>query len=144
MLGIKFNIVNIILATFIFGQGDDYTIFITEGCLREKHEGTDILPAYKRSILLSAAIMFIGIGTLIFAKHPALFSLAEVTIVGMACVVFMAWVVPPFLINRPTPTLNGLYTPSASLLPRFAGEGNPVREGASPKKSAQTPKRLND
>ena len=103
MLGIKFNIVNIILATFIFGQGDDYTIFITEGCLREKHEGTDILPAYKRSILLSAAIMFIGIGTLIFAKHPALFSLAEVTIVGMACVVFMAWVVPPFLINRPSP-----------------------------------------
>ena len=28
----EFNIVNIILATFIFGQGDDYTIFMTEGC----------------------------------------------------------------------------------------------------------------
>ena len=27
--GIQFNIVSIILATFIFGQGDDYTIFIT-------------------------------------------------------------------------------------------------------------------
>ena len=30
LAGISFNIVNIILATFIFGQGDDYTIFITQ------------------------------------------------------------------------------------------------------------------
>ena len=29
LTGIQFNIVNIILATFIFGQGDDYTIFMT-------------------------------------------------------------------------------------------------------------------
>ena len=39
LLGIKFNIVNIILATFIFGQGDDYTIFITEGLLYEYRTG---------------------------------------------------------------------------------------------------------
>ena len=32
---IRFNIVNIILATFIFGQGDDYTIFVTEGLMHE-------------------------------------------------------------------------------------------------------------
>ena len=31
IFSIQFNIVNIILATFIFGQGDDYSIFITEG-----------------------------------------------------------------------------------------------------------------
>ena len=31
LLGIQFNIINIILSTFIFGQGDDYTIFMTEG-----------------------------------------------------------------------------------------------------------------
>ncbi|MBR6190903.1 MAG: MMPL family transporter [Prevotella sp.] len=99
MLGIKFNIVNIILATFIFGQGDDYTIFVTEGCLYERQTGRRVLAEYKRSILISAMIMFVGIGTLIFAKHPALHSLAEVTIIGMACVVFMAWTVPPLLIN---------------------------------------------
>ena len=39
MLGIQFNIVSIILATFIFGQGDDYTIFITEGLLHEYKTG---------------------------------------------------------------------------------------------------------
>lgn len=97
MLGIKFNIVNVILATFIFGQGDDYTIFMTEGCIYEHRTGKPILASYKHSILISAIIMFIGIGTLIVAKHPALHSLAEVTIVGMLSVVFMSWLVPPLL-----------------------------------------------
>ena len=97
LLGIKFNIVNIILATFIFGQGDDYTIFITEGCVSEYEHGKPVLAAYRRSIILSALIMFIGIGTLIFAKHPALHSLAEVTIVGMGSVVLMANLIPPML-----------------------------------------------
>ncbi len=97
LLGIKFNIVNIILATFIFGQGDDYTIFMTEGCISEYIHEKPILAPYKRSIILSALIMFIGIGTLIFAKHPALHSLAEVTIIGMFSVVLMAYLVPPLL-----------------------------------------------
>lgn len=97
ILGIKFNIVNVILATFIFGQGDDYTIFMTEGCIYEHKTGKPILASYKRSILLSAIIMFIGIGTLIVAKHPALHSLAEITIVGMSSVVFMSLLVPPLL-----------------------------------------------
>ena len=97
LLGIKFNIVNIIIATFIFGQGDDYTIFMTEGCISEYIHGKPILAPYKRSIILSALIMFIGIGTLIFAKHPALHSLAEVTIIGMFSVVLMAYLIPPLL-----------------------------------------------
>lgn len=97
LLGIKFNIVNIILATFIFGQGDDYTIFITEGLIYEKRTGRKVLSSYKGSILVSALIMFIGIGTLIFARHPAMRSLGEVTLIGMACVVFMAYLIPPIL-----------------------------------------------
>lgn len=97
LLGIKFNIVNIILATFIFGQGDDYTIFMTEGCVKEYVHKTPIMESYKSSIVQSALIMFIGIGTLIVSKHPALFSLAEVTIIGMFSVVLMAYMLPPLL-----------------------------------------------
>ena len=107
LLGIQFNIVNIILATFIFGQGDDYTIFITEGLLYEYTTGHQRLQSYRRSVILSAVIMFIGIGTLILAKHPALRSLAQVTIVGMGTVVLMAYYLPPlvfrWLVNRPLP-----------------------------------------
>lgn len=97
LLGIKFNIVNIILATFIFGQGDDYTIFMTEGCQYEYARRRSILPAYKSSILQSAAIMFVGMGTLIVARHPALRSLAEVTVIGMFSVVLMACLIPPLM-----------------------------------------------
>lgn len=100
VLGISFNIVNIILATFIFGQGDDYTIFMTEGASYEYTWRRRVLASYRSSIIVSALIMFIGIGTLIFAKHPALRSLAEVTIVGMFSVVIMAYTLPVFFFRR--------------------------------------------
>ena len=99
ILGIKFNIVNIILATFIFGQGDDYTIFMTEGLSYEYAYRKKLLASYKNSIIISALIMFIGIGTLIFAKHPAMRSLGEVTVVGMLSVVLMAYLFPPLVFN---------------------------------------------
>ena len=95
MSGIRFNIVNIILATFIFGMGDDYSIFVTEGLLYEHAYGRKMLAQFKNSIILSATIMFVSIGMLVFAKHPAMRSLAEVTIIGMFSVVLMAYIVPP-------------------------------------------------
>ena len=97
LTGTDFNIVNIILATFIFGQGDDYTIFMTEGCQYEYAFGRKMLASYKNSILVSALIMFIGMGALITARHPALHSLAVVTVIGMLSVVLMAWILPPFV-----------------------------------------------
>ncbi|MDD6553702.1 MAG: MMPL family transporter [Prevotellaceae bacterium] len=121
LFGIDFNIVNVILATFIFGQGDDYTIFMTEGCQYEYTYGKKMLGSYKNSIMLSALIMFTGIGTLILARHPALRSLAVVTIVGMFSVIMMAYLFPPLIFKwlvyrpdgskRPQPiTLRNLFT----------------------------------
>lgn len=95
LCGINFNIVNIILATFIFGMGDDYTLFITEGAMYEHAYGRKMLDTYKSTIILSALIMFVGIGSLIFAKHPAMLSLAYVIMIGMFTVVLMAIIVPP-------------------------------------------------
>jgi len=94
---LKFNIINIILATFIFGQGDDYSIFVTEGLIYEHTYRKKMLTSFKKSIILSALIVFIGIGMLIFAKHPAMRSLAEVTIIGMITVVLMAYIFPPLI-----------------------------------------------
>jgi 1-acyl-sn-glycerol-3-phosphate acyltransferase len=107
---IHFNIVNIILATFIFGQGDDYTIFITEGLIYEYACRRKALAARKSSIILSALIMFAGVGTLIFARHPALRSLAEVTAVGMFSVVLMAFLIPPLIFHRLTKNKKGFRT----------------------------------
>ncbi|MDR3252510.1 MAG: 1-acyl-sn-glycerol-3-phosphate acyltransferase, partial [Tannerella sp.] len=94
---IRFNIVNIILATFIFGQGDDYTIFMTEGLMYEYAYGRKMLASYKKSIFMSALIMLVGMGMLIFAEHPALRSLAQVTVIGMFSVVIMSYIFPSLL-----------------------------------------------
>jgi len=97
IFGLKFNIVNIILATFIFGQGNDYTIFVTEGLVYEYARRKKLLGLYKYTIAISASMLFIAIGMLVFAKHPAMRSLAEVTIVGMASVVGCAFLFPPLV-----------------------------------------------
>ncbi len=97
LTGLQFNIVNIILATFIFGQGDDYTIFMTEGLMYEYATGKKILHSYKNSVMLSGLIMFIGIGVLVVARHPAMRSLGLVTIIGMMTVVAMAYILPPLV-----------------------------------------------
>ncbi len=99
LFGIKFNIINIIISTFIFGLGDDYSIFIMDGLLNEYKFGKKNLDSFKSSILLSALITIIGIGVMIFAKHPALQSIAVITIIGMACVVFISFIVQPLLFN---------------------------------------------
>lgn len=94
---LHFNIVNIILATFIFGMGDDYVIFITDGLMHEYTYGKKMLASYKTSIILSSLTMFIGIGILAFAQHPAMRSLGLITIIGMISVVLAAYIIPPFL-----------------------------------------------
>ena len=119
LFGMKFNIVNIILATFIFGQGDDYTIFMTEGAMYEYAYRRKMLASYKHSIIISALIMFIGIGTLIIARHPALHSLAEVTIAGMFSVVLMAYIFPPLTFKYLVQNNGGYRKRPISLIPVF-------------------------
>lgn len=100
LLDLEFNIVNIILATFIFGLGDDYTIFITEGMIYEHAYGKKMLRTYKNTVALSALIMLAGIGSLIIARHPAMRSLAQITIIGMVSVVITAYIIPPYLYRK--------------------------------------------
>ncbi len=99
IFNISFNVVNVILATFIFGLGDDYSIFITEGLMKDYSHRTAMLKSYKSAVLLSAMTMFIGIGTLVFARHPAMKSLAIVTIIGMTSVVIISFITAPYLFN---------------------------------------------
>ena len=97
ILGIKFNIINIIISAFIFGLGDDYSLFIMDGLLQEYKTGRKNLSSYKSSIFLSAITTVAGLGVLIFAKHPALRSIAVISIVGIVCVVIMSQILIPFL-----------------------------------------------
>lgn len=106
ILGVQFNIVNIILSTFIFGMGDDFSIFILEGLLHKYKTGHELLNSHKTAIFFSSFTMIVGIGALIFAKHPALHSIALITILGMVAVVLISYTAEPLIFNafvtRPT------------------------------------------
>ena len=99
IFGITFNIVNIIISALIFGLGDDYSLFIMDGLLQEYKTGKKNLASYKSSILLSAITTIAGLGVLIFAKHPALRSIALIAIIGIVCVLVIGQLLIPFLFN---------------------------------------------
>ena len=99
LFGIKFNIINIIISTFIFGLGDDYAIFITDALMSEYKTGQKNLTSYKTGIFISATTTMIGIGVLIFASHPALKSIGLITIIGMFSVLIISNTIQPALFN---------------------------------------------
>ena len=96
LFNIPFNIVNIIISTLIFGLGDDYSLFIMDGLLKEYKTGRKNLNSYKSSIFLSAITTLAGLGVLIFARHPALRSIALIAIIGITSVVVMSQILIPF------------------------------------------------
>jgi 1-acyl-sn-glycerol-3-phosphate acyltransferase len=100
LFNIEFNIVNVMVSTFIFGLGDDYSIFIMDGLRSEYQYGKKMLPSIRASIFLSAATTIAGLGVLIFAKHPALRSIASISIIGIVCVFIMSQTLEPFLFRR--------------------------------------------
>ncbi|UCG28231.1 MAG: MMPL family transporter, partial [Bacteroidales bacterium] len=97
LLSIKFTIFNIIISTFVFGLGIDYTIFIMRGLQQEYKFGYQNFSSYKTSVFLSACTTIIGIGALIFARHPALRSIAAVSIAGVGSVVIISYTILPVL-----------------------------------------------
>jgi len=97
ILGLSFNIFNIIISTFIFGLGVDYAIFMTNGLIKEYETGEPHLPIYRTSILLSVITTILGVGVLIFAKHPALHSIALVCLLGIFASMVITFVIQPIL-----------------------------------------------
>lgn len=98
--GIEFNILNIIISSFIFGLGLDYSIFITNSCLREYETGKSELKTYQASIILSVLTTLLGIGALIFAKHPALRSISIVSIIGVLTAVSVSFILQRSLFRK--------------------------------------------
>jgi 1-acyl-sn-glycerol-3-phosphate acyltransferase len=99
ILGIQFTIFNIIISTFIFGLGIDYSIFIMRGLLQDYKYGIKNLDSYKTSIFLSGVTTITGIGVLIFAQHPALKSMAVLSIIGILSVIIISYTLEPALFN---------------------------------------------
>jgi uncharacterized protein len=99
MTGIRFNIFNIIVSSFIFGLGVDYSILMMRGLMFDYRYGTKEIGAYKTSIFLSSATTLFGVGALFCALHPALHSIAMISVFGIVAVVMSAYTFQPLLVN---------------------------------------------
>lgn len=105
LAGLYFNFINIIVATFIFGLGDDFSIFTVDGLLQKSKYGKNALSASQSGIILSGLTTILGTGALIFAKHPAVHSIGWISVLGIGMVMLLTLVVQPmvfrfFVLNR--------------------------------------------
>jgi uncharacterized protein len=99
IFGLQFNVINIIVCTLIFGIGVDYSIFMTSALQKEYTFGKIELPTYRTSIMLSVATTILGIGVLIFAKHPALKSISIIAIIGIFSALLITFIIQPLVFN---------------------------------------------
>lgn len=95
-LGLELNIFSTVVCTLVFGVGDDFSIFLTQAMQKEHTTGKNELPTYRISIILAVFTTILSIGSLIFAKHPALHSLALVALIGMFSVIIITSTLYPF------------------------------------------------
>lgn len=98
-LGLEFNLINIVISTFIFGVGVDYSIFIMDGLLIKRRTGEATLMYHKTAIFLSAVILIIVTSSLLFAVHPAISSIGVATLIGMAATLLISYSLMPFVFN---------------------------------------------
>ncbi len=94
---IEFTIFNVIISTFIFGLGVDYSIFLTNALVKDYTYGTQEIKTYKVSIILSVLTTILGVGVLIFAKHPALKSISALSLIGILTTLFVSFTIQPLL-----------------------------------------------
>lgn len=94
----SFNIINIIVSSFIFGIGVDYSIFIMDGLLASaRGEDSKRLGYHKTAITMSATILIVCMASLLFAVHPAIHSIGFASVVGMITTMMLSYVLQPFL-----------------------------------------------
>ena len=100
ILGLKFNIVNIIIVTFIFGLGIDYVAFVMRAKMQEYTYGDKKMSvSYKSSILVSCFTTVAGVGALTAAVHPALRSIALIAVLGMLSTLINSFVLAPAIFD---------------------------------------------
>ena len=97
---VRFNLISIIISTFIFGIGVDYSIFVMDGLTNGDQKK---LAYHKTAILLSAITLIVTVSSMLIAQHPAIKSVGFSTLVGLLSAVILSYVLQPAVyrwINR--------------------------------------------
>ena len=89
VLGIPLNIANMISGIVVFGLSIDFGIHILHAWQHQSGRAT------RAAVTLAAVTTILGAGALLFARHPALFSIGLTLVIGVgAGYVAAMWVVP--------------------------------------------------
>ncbi|NLD38903.1 MAG: MMPL family transporter [Desulfatiglans sp.] len=91
LFDIAFNIFNVISSILLIGLGIDYGIFMVCRCSEDYEHDTDT------AVLLSGLTTVTGFGALIFASHPALYSIGITVLLGIGAAIPSAIYVIPAL-----------------------------------------------
>ena len=94
---VRFNLISIIISTFIFGIGVDYSIFVMNGLTAKD---ADKLHYHKTAILLSAVTLITTVGSMLIASHPAIRSVGFSTLVGLLSAIILAYVLQPAVFKK--------------------------------------------
>ena len=89
---VNFNLINIIISTFIFGIGVDYSIFVINGLIGKEER---LLNYHKTAIFFSAVILTVTVSSMLIAVHPAIKSVGFSTLIGLLSAVILSYVVQP-------------------------------------------------
>lgn len=97
LFGLQFNLINIIISTFIFGIGVDYSIFVMEGLLADARTGRkSLLEWHKTAIFFSAFVLIVVVLSMFLAVHPAIRSIGISTLIGMGSTILITYTLEPF------------------------------------------------
>lgn len=96
LFDMSFNLVNIIISTFIFGIGVDYSIFVMNGLI-DSGQKPRLLEYHKTAIFFSAVILVLTVGSMLLAVHPAIRSVGFCTLTGLVSAVVLSCVLQPAL-----------------------------------------------
>ncbi len=92
LFDVRFNLISIIISTFIFGIGVDYSIFVMNGLTdSDSHK----LSWHKTAIFLSAVTLIVTVSSMLLARHPAIRSVGFSTLVGLLSAVILSYVLQP-------------------------------------------------
>ena len=92
IFNVSFNLISIIISTFIFGIGVDYSIFVMNGLTSKD---TSKLKYHKTAIFLSAVVLITSVSSMLLAGHPAIRSVGFSTLVGLLSAVVLSYVLQP-------------------------------------------------
>ncbi|MBR2136232.1 MAG: MMPL family transporter [Bacteroidales bacterium] len=96
LLNMEFNLINMVISTFIFGMGVDYSIFVMDGLIKGKSQ-QELLKYHRSAIFFSAVMLILAVSSLLLAVHPAISSIGLSTLAGMISTILITFTLQPYL-----------------------------------------------